>query len=139
MAAYKAKCLPALEKCTTTTGENSQCSAAGTACGDVDSEYSAYYPSYDPYDIRQPASSPFPPETYATYLQEASVVKAIGAKSTYTECSDSAGAPFDTTGDCMQSTSLTLNISLTISSGAFFFGSSVFSCTVWNYDPYLGG
>ena len=113
MAAYKAKCLPALENCTSTTGEIPQCSAADNACSDVDGAFSVYYPSYDPYDIRQPASAPFPPETYVTYLQQPSVMKAIGAKVVYSECSDPVDAPFAAYGDGRLSCLLKLDIRLT--------------------------
>lgn len=53
----------------------------------------------DSYDLRQNASSPFPPEYYVKYLADASVLKKIGAISTYTECSDPVNNDFSKTGD----------------------------------------
>jgi carboxypeptidase D len=38
---------------------------------------------FDVYDIREPSDDPHPPATYSTYLTTSSVVKAIGAQSTY--------------------------------------------------------
>ncbi len=47
---------------------------------------------FDVYDICSPSNDPNPPETYVTYLQSESVMKAIGAKVTYAECPD---APYN--------------------------------------------
>jgi carboxypeptidase C (cathepsin A) len=54
---------------------------------------------FDVYDIRAPSNDPNPPKTYSTYISQASVKKAIGAKSTYQECSNAAGRGFSNTGD----------------------------------------
>ncbi|TVY39421.1 Carboxypeptidase [Lachnellula occidentalis] len=99
MANYTAICLPALLTCNSTTEETPQCFSAHEQCNDVDNSFSAYYPDIDPYDIRQPASAPFPPETYVNYLNSPAVLKAIGAKVTYSECSDAADLPFAQFGD----------------------------------------
>ena len=96
----KATCLPALKQCTSTTGEQMQCHDAQTACNTIDSKYAAYYPDVDPYDIRQPGSSPFPPETYVTYLSNPDILKKIGAKQNYTECSDAVDDRFYAYADC---------------------------------------
>lgn len=96
---YYDGCLPYLKQCTAVTGEDEICSNARTQCGKVDSSYSSYYPDVDFYDIRQPGSAPFPPETYVNYLADPAVMKAIGAKSNYSECTDSVDVLFGTTGD----------------------------------------
>ncbi|KAH6666764.1 putative carboxypeptidase S1 [Halenospora varia] len=96
---YYSTCLPPSEKCTSTTGQNAECSAARAACGVVDDKYSVFYPNLDEYDIRQPASSPFPPQTYMTYLSDPSIMKAIGAKINYTMCSHAAGDAFHADAD----------------------------------------
>ena len=54
---------------------------------------------FDVYDIRAPSNDPNPPETYATYLTQASVTKAIGAQSTYQECANAPYNKFSSTGD----------------------------------------
>jgi hypothetical protein len=96
---YNNVCLPALKKCTGITGTDSACKSAETTCGnDIENAILNDY-DFDAYDIREPSNDPFPPETYVNYLQSAAVVKAIGAKSTYSECSNPAGNKFSTTGD----------------------------------------
>ena len=57
----------------------------------------------DPYDLTQDSSASFPPEYYLNYLSEPSVVSAIGAQSTYTECADPPYNKFVTTGDVNRS------------------------------------
>ncbi|RDL34760.1 uncharacterized protein BP5553_07888 [Venustampulla echinocandica] len=107
-AQYKAEitagCLPVLKNCTTISGLDAECFAAHEACGTIDNKYSDYFPQdVDWYDIRQPASSPFPPSTYLNYLQDPKVIKAIGAKSKYSECSDDVAAQFSLAGDSSRS------------------------------------
>lgn len=99
LADYYSTCLPAQEKCTSVTGKLAACKAARTACGNMDDTYSAFYPDIDSYDIRQPGSSPFPPQTYVEFLSDPSIMKAIGAKINYTSCSDAASDPFDASAD----------------------------------------
>jgi hypothetical protein len=99
MEAYETGCLPPLENCTSTTGEISQCYDAHEACGNVDNAFSAYYPNIDYYDIRQSSLALYPPETYVKYLTDPVIMKAIGAKSNYSECSDPVDAPFAAFGD----------------------------------------
>ena len=96
---YNSKCLPALKSCTALSGQNSACESAETTCyNDIEGPLSETA-DFDVYDIRAPSNDPNPPETYATYLQSASVTKAIGAQSTYTECSNPADSKFEGTGD----------------------------------------
>ena len=96
MNSYNSDCLPALQQCTATTGNNNACADAVDTCyNEIEGDISAA--NFDVYDIREPSNDPFPPETYVNYLHTSSVVKAIGAKSTYTECSDASG--FSNTGD----------------------------------------
>jgi hypothetical protein len=102
MAEYRNTSLPALEKCTRIVGEVAECYAARAACIYVDDKYGAYYPDdFDYEDIRQPASAPFPPETYVTYLSDPEIMKKIGAKIQYQECSDAVHTPFSLNGDSM--------------------------------------
>ncbi|KAH6677728.1 carboxypeptidase-like protein S1 [Halenospora varia] len=96
---YTSSCLPALKKCTTTTSSNAACSSAATTCGNKIENAIINSGNFDPYDVRQPYADPYPPVTYSSYISSAAVVKAIGAKSTYSECSDAAGNQFYSTGD----------------------------------------
>lgn len=104
MAEYQNTSLPALEKCTSIAGEVPECYAARAACIYVDDKYGAYYSDdFDYYDIRQPASAPFPPETYVTYLSDPEIMKKIGAKVQYQECPDAVHTPFSLNGDTARS------------------------------------
>jgi carboxypeptidase C (cathepsin A) len=98
---YNSDCLPALQQCTATTGNNQACENADNTCYDDIEGPISETGNFDVYDIREPSNDPYPPETYATYLQKSSVVKAIGAKSTYSECPAAPGNKFSTTGDGM--------------------------------------
>ncbi|KAA8568289.1 hypothetical protein EYC84_007325 [Monilinia fructicola] len=105
---YTKSCLPLLEKCTSTTGSDSACVKADDTCyNDIEGPLSNG--NFDVYDIREPSNDPYPPETYATYLQSAAVVKAIGAKSTYQECPDAPYEKFAATGDDSRSFLSTLS------------------------------
>ncbi|KAK5723631.1 hypothetical protein LTR15_005330 [Elasticomyces elasticus] len=57
---------------------------------------------YDPYDIRQMLPSPDPPAAYQEYLNNASVLAAIGAQVNYTESSPYVQTGFITTGDTIR-------------------------------------
>ena len=96
---YNSDCLPALKECPAVTGTNSACESADNTCyNDIEGPLSETA-DFDVYDIREPSNDPNPPETYVTYLQSSSVVSAIGAKSTYTECPDAPYNKFSSTGD----------------------------------------
>jgi carboxypeptidase C (cathepsin A) len=99
ISAYKSKCVPAMAKCTGVTGSNSACSSAESTCASAVESPIENANDFDVYDVREPSSDPYPPETYVTYLQTASVVKAIGASSTYAECPDAPYAKISNTGD----------------------------------------
>jgi carboxypeptidase D len=61
------------------------------------------------YDIRQSGkdSTKFtPPTTFATWLSDPAVMDAIGAKGSFTLCSDRVGEQFISTGDSMSFTSI---------------------------------
>ncbi|KAF4620113.1 hypothetical protein G7Y89_g14707 [Cudoniella acicularis] len=99
MADYNIGCLAPLENCNATTGENAECFAGQEGCNTVDNKYSVYYPNVDAYDIRQPGNGTFPPETYVNYLTDPKIMKAIGAKVTYSKCSKAASSPFGADSD----------------------------------------
>jgi len=95
---YNQKCVPALQSCDS-SGSNSACSNADNVCyEDIEGPLSEVA-DFDVYDIREPSNDPYPPETYVTYLQSSSVMKAIGAKSTYQECPNAPYEKFTQTGD----------------------------------------
>ncbi|KAM3070492.1 hypothetical protein ACMFMG_010315 [Clarireedia jacksonii] len=105
---YNSQCLPALQKCTSTTGSNSACVSADDVCYD-DIEGPLSNGNFDVYDIREPSNDPYPPETYVTYLQSSSVRTKIGAASTYQECANAPGQKFSATGDDSRSFLSTLS------------------------------
>lgn len=96
--AYNSKCAPALAKCKS-TGSNSDCENSDNACYNAIEGPLSQSGDFDVYDIRAPSNDPNPPETYATYLTNADVVKAIGAQSTYQECPNAPYQKFSSTGD----------------------------------------
>lgn len=98
---YNSKCLPALQACNSVSGENSACEDADNTCYDDIEGPLSEVADFDVYDIRAPSDDPNPPETYVSYLQSSAVVKAIGAKSTYSECANAPGQKFSSTGDGM--------------------------------------
>ena len=106
MNAYTSQCAPAIQQCQS-SGSNSDCSNAVNTCyngiegplsADTANGGVASY-DFDVYDIREPSNDPYPPSTYQTWLQTASVMKAIGAKVKYTECANGPYNAFATTGD----------------------------------------
>jgi carboxypeptidase C (cathepsin A) len=99
MSAYNSKCAPAMAKCTGTTGSNSACLSADSACYSAVEEPIESANDFDVYDVREPSSDPYPPETYVTYLQSSKVMSAIGAKQTYAECPDAPYEKIVNTGD----------------------------------------
>lgn len=101
MSSYTQNCLPALQQCTsqTATSQNSACENADNVCySDIEGPISEAA-NFDVYDVREPSNDPYPPETYVTYLQSASVMKAIGASKTYQECPNAPYNKFSNTGD----------------------------------------
>ncbi|CAG8975990.1 hypothetical protein HYALB_00011545 [Hymenoscyphus albidus] len=105
---FNNKCLPALKKCTGLTGTDQACIQADNICEQIE-ETILNAADFDAYDVRQSSQDPYPPETYVNYLSNAAVTKAIGAKSEYAECSDSAGDKFNTAGDDARSLLSTLS------------------------------
>lgn len=103
---YNQQCAPALARCKS-SGSDTDCSNAVNTClngiegplshSKANGGASSY--DFDVYDIRAPSNDPNPPETYATYLKNSAVTKAIGAQSTYQECADQPFNAFSDTGD----------------------------------------
>lgn len=98
MKEYNSSCLPALENCTNTE-TNAACIAADNACYNGIEGPLSVAADFNVYDVRAPANDTNPPETYVDYLQSESVMKAIGAQTTYQECPDAPYYMFSTTGD----------------------------------------
>lgn len=103
LSTYNSECVPALKKCAS-SGSNSDCSAAQTTCYNGIEGPLSQVSDFDVYDIREPSNDPYPPKTYSTYLSQASVQAAIGAKSQYQECADAPYNAFTSTGDDSRST-----------------------------------
>lgn len=129
MSTYENDCVPALASCNSLTGENSACENAENTCyNDIEGPLSESA-DFDVYDVREPSNDPYPPETYATYLTQSSVVKAIGAQSTYQECPNAPYNKFSATGD--DSRSLLSTLSTVVQSGikvTLFAGDADFIC-----------
>ncbi|KAH9821416.1 carboxypeptidase S1 homolog-like protein A, partial [Teratosphaeria destructans] len=79
---------------------NALCEAAQDTCNNVTLSY--YQAGYDPYDIRQKLPSPDPPAAYQEYLNNASVLQAVGAQVNYTESTPYVQAAFISTGDTIR-------------------------------------
>lgn len=102
---YNTGCVPLIQTCAS-TGTNTACLNALSYCSNYLENTIGNSGDFDPYDIRQPANDPYPPSTYADYLKTASVTKAIGAQSTYTQCADGPNRRFSNSGDRMYTYSL---------------------------------
>jgi carboxypeptidase D len=98
MGRYTDICLPELEQCVK-SGSNIDCQNADGACYTSVERPLYNLADYDVYDIRAPSNNPEPPPNYAKYLQNATIAKAIGAKSTYQECPNAPYNKFQLTGD----------------------------------------
>jgi carboxypeptidase C (cathepsin A) len=106
---YNNDCVPALKKCPALTGTNSACVSSENTCASEIEDVIFDAGDYDVYDVRAPSNDPNPPETYVNYLSSASVKKAIGATSTYSECPNGPYQKFSQTGDDSRSTLATLS------------------------------
>ena len=100
---YTSSCQPAVRACTS-SGSDKDCANAQQTCyRDIEGALTQAA-DFDVYDIREPSNDPYPPKTYSTYLARADVMKAIGARSKYTECADGPYQKFAQTGDNSRST-----------------------------------
>ncbi|KAJ4413605.1 hypothetical protein N0V82_008427 [Gnomoniopsis sp. IMI 355080] len=101
MDAYTDTCVPAYSSCTGLTGNNAACLSAGSTCASAVETPIEQANDFNVYDVAEPSSSQNtdPPETYANYLANATVVAAIGAQSTYSECPTGPYAKIVATGD----------------------------------------
>ncbi|PVI04790.1 carboxypeptidase S1 [Periconia macrospinosa] len=98
MNLWKNTCKPAIDACVL-TGTNSACQRADDLCYRSVEGPVFFLADFDPYDVRSVYNNPEPPMNYAQYLASSSVVKAIGAKSTYQECANDPYTKFFSTGD----------------------------------------
>ena len=100
---YSSDCQPAIQQCAS-SGLNADCANAQTTCYNEIEGPLSQSADFDVYDIREPSNDPFPPKTYATYLQTAPIQQKIGAKVKYQECPEAPYDKFSTTGDDSRST-----------------------------------
>jgi carboxypeptidase D len=98
MGRYTDICLPELQACVQ-SGRNIDCQNAEGACYSSVERGLMSVADFDVYDIRAGSNDPEPPANYATYLRNETIMRAIGAKSTYQECPDAPYQKFATTGD----------------------------------------
>jgi len=97
---FNTTCKPALEQCSQTSSDY-VCMNADSECYTDILETIAYSSDFNVYDLRNGWDDTFPLETYQTYLEDPSIMKAIGANIDYLECSDVVYSDFYTTGDRM--------------------------------------
>ncbi|KAK5130726.1 hypothetical protein LTR08_001713 [Meristemomyces frigidus] len=107
---------------------NLLCSNAQYTCNNVSLAF--LDAGYDPYDIRQHLPSPDPPSAYQEYLNNASVLAAIGAMVNYTASSPFVQAGFISTGDTIrggqiQDLAYLLSLGIRV---ALIYGDSDFLC-----------
>jgi carboxypeptidase D len=95
---YEDYCLPDLLLCNT-TGSNFDCATADRACTAVVESPLYNMIDFDLYDIRKPSKNNEPPNNFLAYLQDEKVLKAIGAKRAFEECSSEISRRFVDTGD----------------------------------------
>ncbi|KAI9924188.1 hypothetical protein AWENTII_003109 [Aspergillus wentii] len=77
--AYYAECLPALNACQI-KGTDTACKSASSVCAAAMFNKMIAKQDFSVYDVRAPFNDPNPPATYATYLQDTTIQKAIGAR-----------------------------------------------------------
>jgi hypothetical protein len=92
---YNDHCIPELEICVS-SGTDAACKKAGDTCFNLIEGPIQDDADFDVYDLRAPSQDPFPPQTYVSYLQNATIQSKIGARHAYQECSN---APYDKFGD----------------------------------------
>ncbi|KAF8269045.1 putative carboxypeptidase S1 [Lactarius quietus] len=95
---YNQRCLPELETCIS-SGTDSACKKADNTCFNQIEGSIMAGSDFDVYDLRAPSQDPFPPVTYISYLQNATIQSKIGAQHAYKECSNAAYNKFVDTGD----------------------------------------
>lgn len=98
MEAYRQDCLPAIQNCPKTGGDLA-CVNANQVCLNTIQSPISNEADFNVYNIRCPSGKGGPPSTYKSYLQNEDVMKKIGAKSSYVECSSLVGRHFQSTGD----------------------------------------
>ena len=91
-------CIPEIQLCERTKN-NLDCSNADRTCYAVVERPIYSQADFDIYDIRALSNNTDPPNNYIKYLQSPAVIKAIGARSTFSECSPSIHNKFAVTGD----------------------------------------
>ncbi|KUI53502.1 Carboxypeptidase S1 [Cytospora mali] len=101
MDAYTEECVPALASCTGLTGNNKACLSGGSTCASAVESPIENDNDFNVYDVLEPSSaeSTDPPETYADYLQNKTIMAAIGAQTTYQECPSGPYEKMIATGD----------------------------------------
>jgi hypothetical protein len=91
-------CLPKLLRCNQTES-NFDCASAELACYMVSGPLGRAA-DFNVYDIRKPLDDEGPPSNYLKYLQNPHVLKAIGTRKSFAECSNEVMHRFLLTGDC---------------------------------------
>lgn len=137
---YNVNCVPAIEDCRTAMDStdpqgygddydtNQLCEQAQYTCNNIVNIITAG--GYYPYDIRQQYPSPDPPAAYQEYLNNETVLAAIGAKVNFTESNPYVLAGFVSTGDTIRG-GLVQDLADLIRAGvrvAFIYGDADYLC-----------
>lgn len=113
---YNEHCLPAFDTCIS-FGTDTACKKADDTCYDQIEGPIQADTNFDIYDLRAPSHDPFPPKTYVSYLQDATIQSKIGAQSVYQECPIAPYEKFVVTGDCKPlacTDTITVSVNVTI-------------------------
>lgn len=105
---YTSQCAPAIKSCRAANADiygdnveaNKICENAQFTCNNLTAL--AVGAGYNVYDIRQKIPTPDPSAAYQEYLNQASVLEAIGARVNYTESSPYVQEGFISTGDTIR-------------------------------------
>jgi hypothetical protein len=106
---YNEQCLPELETCTSTSTDAACKKADDTCFNQIEGSIQAGA-DFDVYDLRAPSQDPFPPQTYISYLQNATIQSKIGAQHIYQACSNAPFDKFGATGDGKLSSPVSANL-----------------------------
>ncbi|KAF7557505.1 hypothetical protein G7046_g6023 [Stylonectria norvegica] len=98
---FEELCVPAIDNCTTMVGDDEACARADDVCNTqmyVNLEYRTKA-NFNVYDVRIGRDAVDPPDLYLDYITRKDVVKAIGARSSFSMCDQKVYNDMSTTGD----------------------------------------
>lgn len=101
LAGYEKYCVPAVAKCTATTGDDDACATADYVCKTqtMTNLQVLSKENFNVYDVRIGADVQSPPAVYIDYITTESVRKKIGVRSRFHECDNTVYLNMNSTGD----------------------------------------